>query len=306
MSKDEFDSEMKKMGVRRIDADGSSRPKTVRIARSSTPPAGHGKRRPDAAATRKLDQPSPAVLKLQAEVEEANRRCKEVEGEVQGLKDALAQAHSSQESAEARNAQLLVELQEPTQGSVSLKEMLFQRGVLGQDEQHRAFEGLFQRKLWEGILPMLRVDRPGRLQERLSQDLFLHCGSAACRAPKSVVCLEVMPERCEVCGGAEWSAASASDALLLNGYRVVILYGGHPHQHALLRDGLDSRIRFRAAPAGQAAEKPPEKSGEVRIYWEGTRSDPAGDCPDHAGCVAVPDSSLAGLVRTVVYELGRR
>jgi len=306
MSEDDFDNQMKKLGVRRLGDARNAGQRTVRIARDARAGKVGAKSGRDAAPRSESGPSGAETEELQAALDAAKRQASEVNVELEALRQALSTAESGKEEAEARCAQLLSELEEPLQGSTSLKEALFERGVLGADEQKAAFEGLFQRGKWQGILPMLRVDRPERLRERLSEDLFLHCGTKRCRRPQSVVCLDVVPERCEICGGADWEANTASDAMLLNGYRTLVVYGGHPHHHALLREALDSRIRFRSAPGGQSSTKSSPAKGELRVYWGGTRSDPAHAQPTDASGIGISESNLAGMLRGVVSELRRR
>jgi hypothetical protein len=131
------------------------------------------------------------------------------------------------------------------QAGTDLVALLVERGLRGVDEQERALGALASSKSLRDVLPALKVVRVDEVRKVLRDRLVLVEPSVA--DPTAVGGVAVAPERAEIPAPAILAQrlSQLSERLLLAGLRRVVVVGGKPAWHRLLRDGVDPRIELR-------------------------------------------------------------
>ncbi len=162
------------------------------------------------------------------------------------LGEALAAERSALDAE--RSAVLAMAERARGQGGVELTTLLSERGLRGVDEQERALGALAASRTLRDVLPALRVSRVEDVRRVLAERLVLVDASAPDAGVGGVA---VAPERAEIPPPAMLAQrlAQLSERLLLAGMRRVVLVGGRPAWHRLLRDGLDARVELRTVTA---------------------------------------------------------
>jgi hypothetical protein len=146
--------------------------------------------------------------------------------------------------------------------------LLEQRGLKGLDEFERALAALASTRSLRDVLFALRVEPPD-LIERLLVDRLLLVGSDPPRSlPRSFAQVAVSPERSEVPDASDLTREMdrLSSALLLNGFRRVLIIGGRPVWQRVVRDGIDYRVDVRFAPSTRAADEVTQPTDAI-IAW---------------------------------------
>jgi hypothetical protein len=221
---------------------------------------------------------------------------------IAALEQELVKTREELESARAEARHLASVWAAPTEGEASLRSLMQDRGLRGQEEGRRATLALLNARRWEGLEALLSVERPQVAREVLGLGVFLHCGQEDCPAPETCAVVQVPPRRCEVCGGGSVQWDALNDALLLGGIREFVVLGGHPHVQGLLREQVDRRVELRAFPSH--APVPGGRAGTLKearllLRWE---TEP-GEDESLLGC---SDPSLAGLVDFAIHALAQR
>ncbi len=221
---------------------------------------------------------------------------------IAALEKGLAEAREELEAARAEAKHLASLVAIPGKGEASIRSLMQDRGLRGQEEGRRAILALLHARRWEGLEALLTVERPQAAREALGLGLFLHCGEDTCPAPETCAVVQVPPRRCEVCGGGSVKWDALNDALLLGGIREFVVLGGHPHVQGLLREQVDRRVELRAFPSH--APVPGGRTGtlaEARflLRWE---PEPG----DDETLLVCSDPSLAGLVDFAIHALAQR
>jgi hypothetical protein len=215
------------------------------------------------------------------------------------LEQALVDAREELEAARAETRHLASLLAAPGEEEASLRSLMQDRGLRGQEEGRRAILALLQARRWEALEALLGVARLHAAREVLALGVFLHCGQEECPAPETCAVVQVPPRRCEVCAGGSVQWDALNDALLLGGIRELVVLGGHPHVQGLLREQVDRRVELRAFPSH--APVPGGRAGtldmaRLLLRWapEPGEDETLLDCDAH---------SLAGLVDFAIQAL---
>jgi hypothetical protein len=221
---------------------------------------------------------------------------------IAALERGLAEAREELEAARAEVKHLSSLAAAPGGGEASIRSLMQERGLRGQEEGRRAILALLHARRWEGLETLLAVERPQAAREALGLGVFLHCGQEACPAPETCAVVQVPPRRCEVCGGGSVSWDALNDALLLGGIREFVVLGGHPHVQGLLREQVDRRVDLRAFPSH--APVPGGRAGTLAgarflLKWE---QEPG----DDETVLVCSEPSLAGLVDFAIHALAQR
>ncbi|MFM2162952.1 MAG: hypothetical protein RLZZ383_2464 [Pseudomonadota bacterium] len=134
-------------------------------------------------------------------------------------------------------------------GGIELATLLVERGLRGVDEQERALGALAASRTLRDVLPSLRVTRVEDVRRVLAERLVLVDASAP--EAGGIGGVAVAPERAEIPPPALLAQrlSQLSERLLLAGLRRVVLVGGRPTWHRLVRDGLDPRVELRTVAA---------------------------------------------------------
>ena len=177
-------------------------------------------------------------------------RAGSLEGERAAL-DALRQALDAERAAlDAERAALTSESDRRSDAYAGLQELLEERGLRGTDEFERALGALLQGRHLRDALWSFRVDAPDLLRRVLRERLMLVSGEPFAGLGTSAAAVTVAPDRAEVPDAPTVAAllTKLSERLLLHGMRRVLLVGGRPVWHRLMREGLDARLVFKALP----------------------------------------------------------
>ena len=292
MSKEDadFSRAMRKMGVQPLKGGAKSPPPSAPTPLAKTLP-------PEAQET--LVSAEPRVTPGEGEKAAAPGIAAK---SIAALEKGLAEAREELEAARAEAGHLASLLAVPSEGEASLRSLMQDRGLRGQEEARRATLALLHARRWESLEALLGVARPQAAREALGLGVFLHCGQEECPAPETCAVVQVPPRRCEVCGGGSVKWDSLNDALLLGGVREFVVLGGHPHVQGLLREQVDRRVELRAFPSH--APVPGGRGGTLAEARLLLRWDP--EPGDDETLLVCSDPSLAGLVDFVIFALAQR
>jgi hypothetical protein len=211
-----------------------------------------------APALRPAPAPAPApevgapIAELRAERDALRLERDALLQDLEVLRERLQRAEDGREQAESVAETLRAEGQG---AGVPVMELLKQRGLLGLDEGERALHALAGLRALRDLLPSVRVGDPGAFSEALARRVVLVGGEAPEGLPTGVAPIAVAEERAELPDRAALAKALArmGEALLLNGWRRVLLLGGDALSHRLLAAGLDRRVEWRSVPVPPGA-----------------------------------------------------
>lgn len=180
---------------------------------------------------------------------------------------ALARARAELERLQSESSKARVD---------SLAEVFRSRGLVGEDESVAALRALLDARRFMALQELLEVSDPSAALYLLRSQLALHCGREDCPTPQGLTLLRVSPERCEVCGGSDIRRGLRrfSEALMLEALLRVVIVGGSPSYHRMLRDGVDKRVDIRLV-AGDARRTRSQAQADLSwaqlvIIWGGT------------------------------------
>lgn len=158
----------------------------------------------------------------------------------------------------------------------SLESVFRRRGLVGEDEAVAALRVLLDSRRFAAMQGLLRVTEPNEAVSLLRAQVALHCGREDCPAPNGVSILRGSPERCEVCEGSDMRRGLRrfSEALMLEALLRVVVVGGSPGYHRMLREGVDRRVDLRLV-AGDARRTGSQAQADLSwaqlvIIWGGT------------------------------------
>lgn len=197
-----------------------------------------------------------------AQVEASRRRIEErerlVDSRVAALED-LEASLAAERRALAAERKTAGEGASEAMGSnlPSLMDLLEARGLRGADEFERAIVALARGRHLDDALWTLRVESANVLERVLTEQLILVSGQVPPQLSKGAAVVSVAPDRAEVpdAGALARSLDALGGALLLRGWRRVLVVGGRARWRRLLDDGLDERVTMRFVPSGPRAEE---------------------------------------------------
>lgn len=155
-------------------------------------------------------------------------------------------------------------------GPLSLRKALEKRGLKGEDEGIMVLTALLQAQQGRTLLSLLSTEDPDGFREFLHEKLLLV--SEGDEVPPGVVPFRVPAERSEADppSAVRDALRRFSTACLVHNLRSIVIVGGSPAYHRVLREGLDGRLKLRLVPGdrrGRMAEYP---AAEVVILWAST------------------------------------
>jgi hypothetical protein len=155
-------------------------------------------------------------------------------------------------------------------GPLSLRKVLEKRGIMGEDEGIMVLTALLQAQQGRTLLSLLSTEDPEGFREFLHEKLLLV--SEGDEVPAGVVPFRVPAERSEADppSAVRDALRRFSTACLVHNLRSIVIVGGSPAYHRVLREGLDGRLKLRLVPGdrrGRMAEYP---AAEVVILWAST------------------------------------
>ncbi|NOY28081.1 MAG: hypothetical protein GXP62_19625 [Oligoflexia bacterium] len=281
---------MSSMGVKPLDRDRSRPGGRKKVGRKDPAPkqAAPKQAAPKQAAP---SSPPPVVTASVAadELREIRQQAQRVDGllrERDQLRAALADRDQALAVQVSRVRGLDLALAraggDPLGDQPSASAVLQARGVLGATEQDAALRGFADARLGAQLLGRLSVSDPVSLTAFLDDRLVLQGGCEHCPVVPGRVSLTVPPSRCEVCRGQDLSTSIRRfvDACLVNGLTRLILVGGRPLDHILLRILIvDRRLALTLVPGGlgRGSEQIAADIGQVQavICWMDRLADPS-------------------------------
>jgi uncharacterized small protein (DUF1192 family) len=195
-------------------------------------------------------------------------------GELDFLKENQAQKEQEHQAAFLKLQQELAEAQQskPVEFFRTVKQLLEERGLKGEDEFRQALTGLLQDKqdLWTRLLVQEEQLFKDLLQEKL---LLLAEGDELIAGQLGIL---VARERSE---GEPASALTAAfrrfnTCCLVYNVKNIVIVGGSPAYHRRLREGLDGRLKVRLIPGDKRGLIEPPQA-ELTVLWAGTILDHA-------------------------------
>jgi hypothetical protein len=264
---------------------------------------------------RGLESERAVVAAERAEVEEDRRsyeaQVRALDGEREALSRLGEALHVERSALEVEREALMgrVERQRQRTGA-TLQELLEERGLRGSDEFERSIIALAQSRLLREAIWTFRVDSPEVLRKLLSERLVLVDGAPAEAISRAGPTVVVASERAEVPGAAALGRmlANLGEAMLLNGMRRVVLVGGRPTWHRVLREGLDPRLDLRsvAAKVRDAIQASTDVVGADLVVLWGVELVPAARAVytgSRAVVIEVHEGGVGELIQTVITKL---
>lgn len=156
-----------------------------------------------------------------------------------------------------------------------LEVVLEQRGLVGKDEMALAIRGLLEAKREGQLLPLLQTTDPESLSELLLERVVLVADGED--APEGAVAVRVGSHRSELDAPTRMKDALRrfSTACLLHNLKTIVIVGGSPVYHRVLKEGLDSRIQLRPIPGTRRGRIAAVPSADLILVWAPTILDHA-------------------------------
>ncbi len=206
------------------------------------------------------------------------------EGRVRQLEHQLAAEHRARLGAEARahEAEGQLAARDADAARVpSLRELLAERGLMGEDEEAEALIAVLRSRRLGVLASSLVPSDLARLRRLLVERVVLHCGRKGCPVPGGMAPVVVAEARCEVCAGSNMARGFArlSEALMLNGLRRITIVGGTVGYHRHIRQGIDERIEVKLVEGTRRrtrrqADRDVDGS-QLVVVWGGSLDDAA-------------------------------
>lgn len=211
--------------------------------------------------TAERDEALRAVEAAKREAAALRERAKEAEAERDAARTALARREAS---------------------TMTLMDALHTRGLRGEDEAAMALRALLDARREGVLLRALRVEDPAALAEVLEERLLLLAEGET--APPGAIVVRVPPARSESmqAPAARAAASRLSTALLVRGWKRVLVVGANNALSRRLREALDPRLQLTF-------------SAEARVF-------PA-DVVFGFGDVALPENAIRAVGRTLPDQL---
>lgn len=190
-------------------------------------------------------------------------------------------------------------------GPIPLRKVLERRGIMGEDEGIMVLNALLQAQQGRSLLSLLSTEDPEGFREFLNEKLlFVAEGD---EVPQGVVPFRVPSERSEADppSAVRDALRRFSTACLVHNLRSVVVIGGTPAYHRVLREGLDGRLKLRLVPGdrrGRMAEYP---AADVVILWASTILDHRVSAHYPAGWV-IPHRGIARMLAAATERIEGR
>ncbi len=190
-------------------------------------------------------------------------------------------------------------------GPLALRKALEKRGIMGEDEGIMVLTALLQAQQGRTLMSLLSTEDPEGFREFLHEKLLLVAEGD--EVPPGVVPFRVPQERSESDppSAVRDALRRFSTACLVHNLRSIVIVGGTPAYHRVLREGLDGRLKLRLVPGdrrGRLAEYP---AAEVVILWASTILDHRVSAHYPAGWV-IPHRGIARMLAAATERIEGR
>jgi hypothetical protein len=237
--------------------------------------------RREVAAERAENEATRRLIASERHAVVAERAALEAEQAAVAAERAVLDADKARWDADLRRQKAERDLVLADPGGVSVVSVLQGRGLSGPDEMERALGALASARALRDVLPRLRVDDPQALAALLRDKLVLVGSVVPDGALGAVATVVVAPQRAEVASldAVRRDVTRLGELLLLHGLRRLVLVGGRPLWHRVLREHIDPRIEVRLV-AGRTRTAEDAASDVARadlvVLW-GVEAEPAAD-----------------------------
>ncbi len=242
------------------------------------------------------------VAELRGRLEQLASNATTAQARATAAEEALAEAQvrlAAIEAAYAEVDQHRRQLQrganeETTADPATWRAIFERRGLRGEDEIGAALRALLDGHR-VGELIRLELSDPASAEEFLWERVMLL--SEGEPVPPGVVGVRVPAERSEGPGASVNRAAMSrfSTICLLHDRRRIVILGGSPVYHRILREGLDPRLDVRLIPGNRRGRLPDIPSADLVILWASTILDHSVSAQFPEGIV-VPHRSIARML----------
>ncbi|MFT7519752.1 MAG: hypothetical protein ACI9MC_001896 [Kiritimatiellia bacterium] len=261
----------------------------------------------DARAEEALRRAASLETEYQVRVRELAERESQLKSELDALKQDLDRKRQELDEALVQLSAREQAVAALESGGVPLVDLLAERGLRGRDEASRALAQLSAQRLLDGTLLSLRVFDPAAVRDILRSRLILAKGPLEL---DGVAVVTVAPDRAELPAGDALQRLkdALADQFLLSGLTRVVVVGGGPLWHRMLRGGLDPRVQLRLDPSSVRdvdAAVVDVDWADVVVLWGVTETDSAlrTYSASDAVMVRLKDGGLLGLLSHVQSAL---
>jgi hypothetical protein len=240
-----------------------------------------------------LDAALARVATLEAGLADALARAEAVEAELRETRERLGTLEHSFAEVDQHRRELQRAASAAT-ASAPLRACFERRGLLGDDEIAVAIRALLDaHRVSE--LARIEVADPAAVEEWLWERVLLLAEDES--TPPGVVAVRVPAERSEgVSSSANRAAMSRfSTACLVRNRKRIVIVGGSPAYHRILREALDPRLDVRLIPGNRRGRLPEIPSADLVILWASTILDHSVSARFPEG-VVIPHRSIARML----------
>jgi hypothetical protein len=295
-----------------------SAPAAAAAPKAQRPPA---KASPVATPARVEARPEkPVAPPVDPRIAQAEGRAAEAEARALAAEAGRSAAEQRLAEAEARAASLEAALTEVDQHrrqlqresavqarpeTGSLRGCFERRGLRGEDEISGAIRALVDAHR-VGELIRLELADPGGAEDMLWERLLLLGEDEP--APPGVVAVRVPADRSEGQYASVNRAAMSrfSTACLVHNRKRIVIVGGSPAYHRILREGLDPRLDVRLIPGNRRGRLPEIPTADLVILWASTILDHSVSAQFAEG-VVIPHRGIARMLTAATEWIeGRR
>jgi hypothetical protein len=264
-------------GASTVVASGASKrpsPPPVGAAANRSPAAASGARAELVLAER-LQAAEAALADARAEASALRGSVDTLRSERDAALQAAARAEDALAEADAHRRSLSRELSErdAVRAPTALREVFERRGLRGDDEIALALRALVDARRTAEVLDAVYLSDPRALEDVLWSRLLLVADGE--EVPAGLVPVRVPSERSEAPESSPNRAALTrfSTACLVHGARKIVIVGGSPAYHRVLREGVDKRIDLRLVDGTRRGSIPQAQAPDFVFVWAPTLLD---------------------------------
>jgi hypothetical protein len=191
------------------------------------------------------------------------------------LRDALTAAEQARDDADAHRRALSRELsaRDAQRAPTALRAVFERRGLRGDDEIAMTVRALVDARRTAELVDAMQLLDPRALEEVLWNRLLLVAEGE--ELPPGLVGVRVPADRSEAPDSGPNRAAMTrfSTACLVRGARKIVIVGGSPAYHRVLREGIDKRIDLRLVDGTRRGQIPEVQRADFVFVWASTLLD---------------------------------
>jgi hypothetical protein len=231
--------------------------------------------RAELALAERLQAAEAALADARAEASVLRGTVETLRSEREAALHSAARAVQAYEEADAHRRSLSRELSErdAARAPTALRDVFERRGLRGDDEIALALRALVDARRTAELLDAVYLSDPRALEEVLWSRILLVADGE--EVPAGLVPVRVPSERSEAPESSPNRAALSrfSTACLVHGARKIVIVGGSPAYHRVLREGVDRRIDLRLVDGTRRGSIPQAQAPDFVFVWAPTLLD---------------------------------